>query len=169
MTYNPQMNISLRNMKWILMFLIFVILDLDNGRGTQDPLTCQWQGGTRQLGRSIHQHCTSAFWERSSWKGQPPPTEYNVFLHRECVPIKLTFKRLELRCTRSITSSRHPSQLDLDKLVSGTYLGRFLSRLSRIKRSQVMSSHGKMGCTQFWLGFLGFSSILKVTFLTHCP
>ena len=26
-----------------------------------------------------------------------------------------------------------------------------------------------MGGTQFWLGFLGFSSILKVTFLTPCP
>ena len=48
-------------------------------------------------------------------------------------------KLLDPECTRSITSSRHPSQLDLDKLVSGTYLGRFLSRLSRIKRSQVMS------------------------------
>ena len=74
---------------------------------------------------------------------------------------------LEPLCTRSITSSRHPSQLDLDKLVFGTYL--FWSFLIETKQDQALSSqvHGKMGRTQFWLGFLGFSSILKVSFLGH--
>ena len=82
-------------------------------------------------------------------------------------------KLLDPECTRSITSSRHPSQPDLDEPVSGNYFfGRFLLRLSRIKRFQVMprGKFGSAGCsTQFRLGFLGFSSILKVAFfLTPC-
>ena len=71
-------------------------------------------------------------------------------------------KLLDPECTRSITSSRHPSQPDLDEPVSGNYFfGRFLLRLSRIKRFQVMprGKFGSAGCsTQFRLGFLNFSS-----------
>ena len=52
---------------------------------------------------------------------------------------------MEPRCTYSIISSRYPSQPDLDKGVTGNYFfGRSLLKLSRIKRSQVMSM-GKFG------------------------
>ena len=55
---------------------------------------------------------------------------------------KGTFRMLlEPRCTRSITSSWHPSHPDSDELLSANdFFGRFLVRLlSKIKRSQVMS------------------------------
>ena len=62
-------------------------------------------------------------------------------------------KLLDPECTRSITSSRHPSQPDLDEPVSGNYFfGRFFQVMS-------MGKFGPAGCsTQFRLGFLNFSS-----------
>ena len=40
--------------------------------------------------------------------------------HIQCVPKNVIFRMLrEPQCTRSITSRRHPSALELDKLVSG--------------------------------------------------
>ena len=60
---------------------------------------------------------------------------------------------LEPRCTYSITSSRYPSQLDLDKGVTGNYF--FGSFLTKTKQDQAIPSHvhGKIWPrrTQFWL------------------
>ena len=54
----------------------------------------------------------------------------------------------------------------LGQAVSGILFGCFLLSLSVIKRSQVISNPRS---TQFWKGFLGFSSILKFTFFgTPC-
>ena len=90
---------------------------------------------------------------------------YDVFISNQI----FTMFRVTTGCPTKSYSSRHPSQPDLDEPVSGNYFfGRFLLRLSRIKRFQVMprGKFGSAGCsTQFRLGFLGFSSILKVTFL----
>ena len=55
-----------------------------------------------------------------------------------CPPKKVTFRMPQF--TSSITSTRHPSQPDLNVPVSGNYIfDRFLLTQSRIKRSQVIS------------------------------
>ena len=79
---------------------------------------------------------------------------------------KVTFRMLlEPRYTRSITSSLRPSHPDLDELVSANYF--FWSLLT--KQDQALQSHVHWTIwpcsTQFWLGFSGFSSILKITFI----
>ena len=93
------------------------------------------QGGSEEVFIStVLQHSEKGAAERDNH----PLQAIMFFWHLECDPIKVTFKRLELRCSRSITSSRHPSQLDLDKLVFATYhFWSFLieTKQSRIKRS----------------------------------
>ena len=84
---------------------------------------------------------------------------------------KVTFRMLlEPRCTHLITSSQHPSQPDRKESVSGNdFFGRFILR-PRIK-DQALVSHvcGKKRrrSTQLQVGFVGFSIILKATFLGH--
>ena len=98
-----------------------------------------------------------------------PKDKQNSFHNTGC-PKKVTFRMLlEPQFIRSITSSRHPSQSDLDQPLSENDF--FWWFLTKTKTDQALSSHihGKIWpcSTQFWLGFLGFSSILKVTFLGH--
>ena len=59
------------------------------------------------------------------------------------VPKKVTFKMLlEPGCTRSITSSGHPFQPDLDEPMSGNYF--FLLKLIKQNRALLSHVHGKI-------------------------
>ena len=71
---------------------------------------------------------------------------------------------LEPRCTRIVTISRHRPQPDMEEPVSGN----LFFKTKHLSRTKPLPSHIHEKIwprsTQFWLGFLGFSSILEVTF-----
>ena len=63
-----------------------------------------------------------------------------------------------------VTISRHPPQPDMEEPVSGN----LFFKTKHLSRTKPLPSHIHEKIwprsTQFWLGFLGFSSILEVTF-----